>query len=257
MPVLKTTGKNLLNDVEWEIDKRFLSDGSVGDFIGTNVSSYINVSNLDVITFSGFSKGGHCLYDKDKSLIGGRTLTSNMTIDVSGADYIRVLINNTKDYSNPQMEVGSAATSYEPHKSNILTINEDVSLRGIGDVQDTLDCLTGEVVERIGEIVLDGTQDMVSDSYGVYIQVDDAKRFLDYTDKIACDKLPVIPSHRDLENVENGISGYANSNYYLEQNWLYVKINNSINTDEVKEWMAENPITVQYQRVTDTVKTVD
>ena len=46
-------------------------------------------------------------------------------------------------------------------KSNTLTVNEDVTLRGIGDVQDTLDCLTGEVTERIGEIMLDGSEDWV------------------------------------------------------------------------------------------------
>ena len=142
-------------------------------------------------------------------------------------------------------------------KTNILTVNEDITLRGIGDVKDTLDLLTGEVTESIGEIVLDGTQYMVSDGYGVYIQVNDVKRFLDYTDKIACDKLPVIPTYWELENVENGISGFTNSYSYLGQNWLYVKINNSVNKDEVKEWMTQNPITVQYQRVTDSIKTVD
>ena len=144
-------------------------------------------------------------------------------------------------------------------KTIILSTSEDVELRGIGQgsnrVEDELDCLTGEVTERIGEIVLDGTQDMASDGYGVYIQVNDAERFLDYTDKIACDKLPVIPTHTELENVENGISGYA-SGSYLGENWLYVKINNSVNADEIKEWLTQNPITVQYQLATESIKTV-
>ena len=52
-------------------------------------------------------------------------------------------------FYNIQLEEGSTATSYETHKSNILTVNEDVTLRGIGNVQDTLDLLTGEVTERI------------------------------------------------------------------------------------------------------------
>ena len=46
----------------------------------------------------------------------------------------------------------------EPFKSNILTVNEDVELRGIGDVKDELNLLTGEVTERISEIVLDGSE---------------------------------------------------------------------------------------------------
>ena len=151
MPVLTTTGKNLLECIEWEIDKRLLTNGVVGESIGNNVSDYINVSNLDVITFSGFSKSSHCLYDKDRNIIGERALTSKMTVDVSGADYIRVTIDNTKDYSNPQMEVGSVATSYEPFRTNILTVNEDVTLRSNGDICDELNLLTGQLTQRIGE----------------------------------------------------------------------------------------------------------
>ncbi len=148
MPVLKTTGKNLLEYIEWEIDKRLITNGDVGEYIGNNVSNYINVSNLDVITFSGFLKGSHCLYDKDKNPIGGRALSSKMTVDVSGADYIRVTIDNTKDYSNPQMEVGSVATSYEPYKSNILSCNEEVELGSVGEVKDELNLLTGQLTQR-------------------------------------------------------------------------------------------------------------
>ena len=36
-------------------------------------------------------------------------------------------------------------------KSYILTVNEEVELRGIGDVKDELDLLTGELTQRIGE----------------------------------------------------------------------------------------------------------
>ena len=40
---------------------------------------------------------------------------------------------------------------YEPYKTNTLTVNEDVTLRAIGDVRDELDCLTGQLTQRIGE----------------------------------------------------------------------------------------------------------
>lgn len=42
-------------------------------------------------------------------------------------------------------------------KTNILTTPQDLELRGIGDVCDTVDLVTGKKVERIGEIVLDDT----------------------------------------------------------------------------------------------------
>ena len=43
---------------------------------------------------------------------------------------------------------------------NILSVNEDDELRGIEDVKDELDLLTGELTQRIGEIVLDGKNDI-------------------------------------------------------------------------------------------------
>lgn len=66
-------------------------------------------------------------------------------------------IGTKTQFTDIQLEEGSVATSYEPYKSNILTVNEPVELRGIGNVKDELNLLTGEVTERIGEVVLDGS----------------------------------------------------------------------------------------------------
>ena len=63
------------------------------------------------------------------------------------------------EFSNVQLEKGTQATSYEPFKSNILTVNEPIELRGIGDVQDTLDLMTGELTQRIGKMVIDGREE--------------------------------------------------------------------------------------------------
>ena len=40
---------------------------------------------------------------------------------------------------------------YEPYKTNILTVNEDVTLRSNGSVYDELDLLTGKLTQRIDE----------------------------------------------------------------------------------------------------------
>ena len=58
-----------------------------------------------------------------------------------------------------QIEGGSIATPYEPYKSNILSTPEDLELRGIGNVRDELNVATGELTQRVGEIVLDGSED--------------------------------------------------------------------------------------------------
>ena len=50
-----------------------------------------------------------------------------------------------------QIEYGTQATSYEPYKANILTVNEEVELRSNGSVYDELDLLTGKLTQRIDE----------------------------------------------------------------------------------------------------------
>ena len=94
-------------------------------------------------------------YNDKKEYIG--------TNKTNEAKYVRLRQTNQNGSLNSddilfQLEEGSIATTYEPFKSNILSVNEPIELRGIGNVQDTLDCLTGEVTQRIGEIVLDGSE---------------------------------------------------------------------------------------------------
>ena len=57
------------------------------------------------------------------------------------------------DYKNVQFQIeeGLTPTAYEPYKSNILTVNEDVTLRSNGDICDELNLLTGQLTQRIGE----------------------------------------------------------------------------------------------------------
>ena len=285
MPVLTTTGKNLLNYSEnFEVNSSWygqsLKTSSViivdnksnlhikNDTNGvTKGATYsINVPKNTVLNFgyeiienSENSKIHIFIHDDNKSfLYGEQNNTKNFITYNSNS-------NETLNVSYMIENIGevvilpfiSTATTYEPYKSNILTVNDDVTLRGIGEVQDTLDCLTGEVTERIGEIVLDGSQSVYNDNNGAYIKVDAVKRVMDYTNVITCDKLPTFPGHGYLPGVENGISAYASTNNHLGQNWLYVKINNSIDKDEIKQWLSQNPITVQYQLATEVVKTVD
>lgn len=291
MPILHTVGKNLINPSEFISNMTVYNinvarDGDCFTFNGESSGAY------DVyITVQRNEFGQGILLRKNKTYcIGYEVLSGSATgsmvlafkcvnssnsvtwKETSGeyltytpkediyVSWLRMHGYSSANYDNFKIRVyieeATSPTSYESYKTSILSCNDDVTLRGIGEVQDTLNCLTGEVVERIGEIVLDGTQDMISDGNGVYIQVDDVKRFLDYTGKIACDKLPVMPTYGHLPRVENGISGYTNANAHLGKNWLYVKINNSINKDEVKEWLTQNPVTVQYQRVAESIKTV-
>lgn len=55
--------------------------------------------------------------------------------------------------SNLKWYIGNKVYS---DKTNILTTPKDFELKGLADVKDTLDCNTGEYVERIKEVVLNG-----------------------------------------------------------------------------------------------------
>ena len=66
--------------------------------------------------------------------------------------YARPSGNDTWSFGQVQMELGSSATTYEPHKSSILSLPEEVVLRSLPDgTCDTLNAETGEYVQKIGE----------------------------------------------------------------------------------------------------------
>lgn len=182
MPVLKTTGKNLF-DMNRPYDAITDSQATVvQDTNQITVSSaesgiYVNANFiLDKDFFAGKTVTGSCLYESDEKDIGTvqihyqdgngehhyqwirtpRTFTfpnsfiGDVMLSVS-ANNTGTPQSNTVTVKNIQLELGSVATSYEPHKSNILTVNEDVTLRSNGSVYDELDLLTGKLTQRIDE----------------------------------------------------------------------------------------------------------
>lgn len=182
MPALTTTGKNLF-DMNRPYDAITDSQATVvQDTNQITVSSaesgiYVNANFiLDKDFFAGKTVTGSCLYESDEKDIGTvqivyqdgngehhyqwirtpRTFTfpnsfiGDVMLSVS-ANNTGTPQSNTVTVKNIQLELGSTATSYEPHKSNILTVNEDVTLRSNGSVYDELDLLTGKLTQRIDE----------------------------------------------------------------------------------------------------------
>lgn len=161
------------------------------------------------------------------------------------------------EYYDIQLEENSVATTYEPHKTNILHTPEEVVLKGIGDVRDTLNCNTGEYVRRFGEIVLDGTQGFKQD-----VTSGDFKRFtlqgsfvsnMKIRGAIMCDKFVQIP---DANATQEGITTGGSENYRL---MLWVE-SSRLSTPDVaglQAWLQANPVTVQYELTTPIVKTID
>ena len=155
------------------------------------------------------------------------------------------------DFSDIQLKQGSVVTSYEPYKSNILTVNEEVELRGIGDVKDEMDLITGELTQRIGEVVFDGSEDWQIDSdtndYRLALALKHNGEMLKYTQSI-CDRYPT----------KTGKQSDTTYNYvYIGSHSINLYENPSMTLEEFKSKLKQNPMTFQYQFTTESVKTVD
>lgn len=275
--ILTTTSKNLF-DMNRPCDAITDSQATVvQDTNQITVSSaesgiYVNANFiLDKDFFAGKTVTGSCLYESDEKDIGTvqivyqdgngehhyqwirtpRTFTfpnsfiGDVMLSVS-ANNTGTPQSNTVTVKNIQLELGSTATTYEPY-------SEGVTLRGIGDVQDTLDLTTGELTQRIGEVVLDGSDDEEWNAW------------------ITEETMIVWTMPKSFVNLINPISDrYISSTAYGKTEEMFA-INSddtrhiqlrlfkttARNINELKIYLQSNPITVQYKLETSTIKTVD
>ena len=174
-------------------------------------------------------------------------------------------VDETKNLELVSVKVPVLTTSNEDGtKTNILTVNEEVELRGIMDVRDELNLLTGELTQCVGEIILNGSEDWtlssLENSRTFYTTLNNLVHKKDYLNSISCDKFVVHTDEFTLNTSisPNGISGYVDkTDTYPNENWLYIKHTDSESSvEKFKQWLSQNPITVQYQLTTESVKTV-
>ena len=274
MPVLKATGKNLFDGFSNVIEENGEYSLDVVNRIKLFTTKLILKANKTVTISYEIKK--HSDFGQKPCLIYGNNEISMSQI--IGLDWVKQNIAITPEtdcvlnfgigtnaniygYSlrNIQIEEGSVATSYEQYKTNILTVNEDVTLRGVGDVQDELNCLTGEVTERIGEVVLNGSENWSSrettDGYmqlRTSIEIDIA--YGKYNKLLISDKLPAFPSSGG-NKTDEWIIRPDHSVYKIELKILASRLE-SASVESFKEWLSKNPITVQYQLATESIKTV-
>lgn len=281
LPVLTTVGKNLLDVKKFNFNDNsdFTLNGNTitCNYTKENSSLYLRLSDLNLKPNTAYRLSANCsanvwiggMINHDSSWKWADNNTSSITFTTpNNLDNVLLVIKNISDLtsatiSNIQLEEGSTATSYEPYKTNILTVNEDIELRGIGDVKDTLDCLTGEVTEYIDKIVLDGGEDKVfikgpwdkENTVAFYMVLDETAN-TSIRLKILCDKLK---NANDFYNSdEECILCTANVNGTIE---LYIRLLRSrlanVSVSSLKSYLSENPIIVLRQRIKPIIKTVD
>ena len=137
-------------------------------------------------------------------------------------------------------------------KTNILTVNEEVDLRGIEDTKDTLDCSTGELIQRVKKIVLNDSLNWnlndpkLENTVDFYVGVED-KKSLKYETTI-----PKVSWRTDSFGVVIDTYYHKNIAIRVEKSRL-----SSSTVEGFKEYIKQNPITILYELATEFIKTVD
>ena len=259
MPILRTIGKNLWNNYT-------LERGSINHLSGDNLNQYTTqtrskdyipiVQNTKYIATSYGVDGTTSsdlirYYDSEKKFIG--------TSPNEKSTFLRTVFQMDIDnISHIQLEQGTAPTPYEPYKSSILSTPSDLELGGIGDVQDTLDLLTGNLTKRVYKIVFDEsfkdrnvTVDEFENVYRFGVNADHISNNLsnDYVMKSMCDKFSVDTNYT---------GDYEHSYYWGAKFYFFISKNKLQGTaSSFKTYIADNPITFQTICAEQVHKTVD
>ena len=264
LPVLTTTGKNLFNpkwlkNTETESVLRIEDDGSItlNGSLKLLTWFYLDLpkGTYQASSFNDTLNAFHVFWtDTDGFFETRNYFTLNEDTRIKGY----IIEGNYDNYNiKLQLETGTQKTSYEPYKSNILTVNEPIELRGIGNVRDTLNCLTGEVVKRIDEIVLDdtlsyerawgGVRDTETD-YVIGVKVNNHLWNVNNEERgslIKCDKLRT--------RGKTSFNGYGYFLFYVSKSVLGEELTNA----KIREYILSLNATVQYPLATESIKTVD
>ena len=183
-----------------------------------------------------------------------------LQIDTGNSDANGYIVKNTL-----QLEEGSIATPYEPYKTNILSTPEEVVLCEVNGVKDTLNLNTGEYIQRIGEVVLDGGNNY---TWSIHTNSANTIRFQSRNipipaqtnqhilPNVLCDKLKVVENinwQRDEEQMDIGKNA---GNYEVNVRIAKTKLSGET-VEALKNYLQANPITVQYELATPIIKTVD
>ena len=153
-------------------------------------------------------------------------------------------------------------SDFKESEFQIYEVDKTIVLRSLPNgVCDTLNVETGEYVQRIGEVVLDGSDKLI---YKAIATTDEVKTMLYHIDKADAKKSSFPVSDKfitaDYNNMDNHsndkecVSSYIGSGG-IKIRLLKTKVGN--NGSNVKTHLQANPITVQYELATPIVSTID
>ena len=276
MPVLTTVGKNLF---ELPQSDKMLK-GSIGKYIKLNLKPNTNYTYNSILDKKGntaeFDFYGWISNDTNSNFTGYEVFhwklnkTFSKTFNTGNDEWYFHVYGEQKgdDYRNYlinfQLEQGSTATSYEPYKSNILHTPEDLELRGIGDIKDELNVMTGELTQKFAmwRITAEGSHwsrnvDFIpADGYSGFnfkISSEFTNEFLPKLGglRISCTPFGNWAGHG---SANEGIDFHPNGNgkFVIESSKVPVG-----DLEALRAWLRDNPVYICYELATPTIKTVD
>lgn len=286
-PIVKNVGKNLCN-----VNRYMLACGSgvaLNGYKGTVIAKNIKVKPNTTYTFS----YGNTVNIPSSVQLKVMALTDVVDEDVhvdvythknriyehsvpnggsftteGGTRYIAITTGNfttTGDILIEDIEIKetTSSTTYEPYKSNTTTFtsNDDeiIVLRSLPNgICDTLNVRTGEYVQNIGETVLDGSDDEnwdINNTEGTT-----TNRFISHslqnsnvitgsntTSQYLCDKLKTEAWN---QTSKLGLTVIGDEVFIYNASIDY-------SASAIKQWLSQNPVTVQYELATPIVKQVN
>lgn len=152
MPILTTTGKNIVGNLDsGSIDGNGEDDNNNPTLYTRTGFILLKKDTTYSFSLNGTKRSYHLyLYDLNKNFKEKIGLKNEYTPEVNC--YIRLFQLDNINNALYQVEDGTIATPYEPYKTSILSLPEEVVLRSLPDgTCDTLNVETGEYVQKIGE----------------------------------------------------------------------------------------------------------
>lgn len=279
---LQTLGSNIF-DGETE-------RGYIDPFTGQNSNTWNDLRSVGytevvggnkiriLVTHENFSSPKIYEYDENKNFIGK---VENHTLSPH-AKFVRFSIGGNTDVggvSQVMLYYGDIVKrEYEPYKTNILSTPSDLELRGIGDVKDELNCLTGELTQRIRDVTLNGE----TTRYGTVAVDSYIGEYATHISKLVDGKNEKLYYQGIVGNIGNS-KGYILTNGFIQYkglfdsssfseleeglyrykgtNHAYICISASRLTEHtfegVKKFLSENPQSYLVTNKESVIKTVD
>lgn len=157
-----------------------------------------------------------------------------------------------------QLEKNTQATTYEPHKSSILSLPEEVVLRSLPNgVCDTFNTRTGVYTQRIEEIILNGEIRLFEKSCEDIEYYRVATDIIDNFKLNSCMVNNMLPVAKMVTSSTTGefVGDHVNS-HCIHIRLLSSKLSQR-SVSGVQEYLQSNPITVQYELATPIVTKIN